>query len=419
MSYICFAPVGFSIDFNGQPLIPQYNKSRPQVVNDNLYYLISLISIKSVESDFNGVHLHSDILKRVIKDYARYIAYLKSIELITVSKSYNPGTKSKLYNLDNRWREVNLNVIHEITNQKFLERIKKPFVECTKYSHLTNFFNKDLSYDPELANKILDTLLSEGKLLAPKQYHLLKLNKLKSSRPKFSVGITNRLYTPLTNIKSELRKTLLYKGEKLVEIDIVNSLPFILSCLLKGDLIMNNSVKEIIIKNINNIYINVGQISENSDVLKFHSLIADGTLYDFLESEWSRKLGKPYNRKLVKRRFNSIINQIPRYPDCKEKAILRTLFPSIIFFIDELYTKRKDKRSGHPLPLILQSIESHFVLDIVCSKLVTLFPEMPVLSIHDAVMIPYNYVNEVSDLIKSESIAFYNTEINLKIESLL
>ena len=138
-----------------------------------------------------------------------------------------------------------------------------------------------------------------------------------------------------------------------------------------------------------------------------------------MESEWSRILGKPYNRKLVKKRFNSIINQIPRYPDCKEKAILRTLFPSIISFIDELYTERKDKRSGHPLPLILQSIESHFVLDIVCSKLVTLFAEMPIYSIHDAVMVPYNYVNEVSDLIKSESIAFYNTEINLKIESLL
>ena len=126
MSYICFAPVGFSIDFNGQPLIPQYNKSRPQVVNDNLYYLISLISIKSVESDFNGVHLHSDILKRVIKDYAKYIDYLKSIELITVSKSYNPGTKSKLYNLSNKWQGVNLDVIHHITNQNFLKRIQNP-----------------------------------------------------------------------------------------------------------------------------------------------------------------------------------------------------------------------------------------------------------------------------------------------------
>jgi hypothetical protein len=419
MSYICFAPAGLTIDFNSQPLIPQYNRSRPQVVNDNLYYLISLISIKSVESDFNGVHLHSDILKRIIKDYAKYISYLSSIELITVSKSYNPGTKSKLYNLSNKYQGVNLDVIHHITNQNFLKRIQNPNPEFTKYGHLTKFFESNLSYDELLANEILDKLKIEGKLLAPKEYHLLKLNKLKSTRPKFSAGITNRLYTPLTNIKSELRHTLLYKGEKLVEIDIVNSLPFILSCLLKGDLIMNNSVKEILNKYINNIYINVGQISENPDVIKFHSLIADGTLYDFLESEWSRKLGKPYNRKLVKKRFNSIINQIPRYPDCKEKAILRTLFPSIIFFIDELYTKRKDKRSGHPLPLILQSIESHFVLDVVCSKLVTLFPEMPVLSIHDAVMIPSNYVNQVSALIISESIAFYNTEINLKIESLI
>lgn len=414
MSYICFAPVGFSIDFNGQPLIPQYNKSRPQVVNDNLYYLISLISIKSVESDFNGVHLHSDILKRVIKDYAKYIDYLKSIELITVSKSYTPGTKSKLYNLSNKWQGVNLDVIHHITNQNFLKRIQNPNPEFTKYGHLTKFFDSNLTYDELLANEILDKLKVEGKLLAPKIYHLLKLNKLKSTRPKFSAGITNRLYTPLTNIKSELRQTLLYKGEKLVEIDIVNSLPFILSCLLKGDLLMNISVKEILNKYINNIYINVGQISENPDVLKFHRLIADGTLYDFLESEWSRKLGKPYNRKLVKRRFNSIINQIGRYPDCKEKAILRTLFPSIISFIDELYTKRKDKRSGHPLPLILQSFESHFVLDIVCSKLVTLFPEMPCYSVHDSWMVPVDQVDRVVKIIKGEASLFFNADIGLK-----
>jgi len=242
MSYICFAPSGFSIDFNGQPLIPQYNKSRPEAVKDNLYYLISLISIKSVESDFNGVHLHSDILKRVIKDYAKYIAYLKSIEFITVSKSYNPGTKSKLYNLSIKWQRVNLYVIHQISNKTFLKRIQKPNPEFTKYGHLTKFFDSNLSYDELLANEILDKLKVEGKLLAPKEYHLLKLNKLKSTRPKFSAGITNRLYTPLTNIKSELRKTLLYNGEKLVEIDIVNSLPFILSCLLKGDEWINNEM---------------------------------------------------------------------------------------------------------------------------------------------------------------------------------
>ncbi|MFZ1705671.1 MAG: hypothetical protein WAT79_15075, partial [Saprospiraceae bacterium] len=241
-----------------------------------------------------------------------------------------------------------------------------------------------------------------------------KLNKLKSTRPKFSAGITNRLYTPLTNIKSELRQTLLYKGEKLVEIDIVNSLPFILSCLLKGDLLMNISVKEILIKYINNIYINVGQISEKPDVLKFHSLIADGTLYDFLSVKFNQIKGKTYTRKQSKIRFNAVTNQLVRHKDSREKAVLRDQFPSIISLIDNLYHNRLPNVKGQPLPLILQSIESMFVLDIVSRKIVIELPDMPYYTVHDSWMVPKDKVYQVLDIIKDEARKFFNAEIGLK-----
>lgn len=406
--YTCYAPEGFVLDLEQYPFTPRHNTQAPSKILDNMYFFISLITIKSIESNHKSFPLHTDYLQRKVRDYKLYLKYLENIGLITISESYYPSNHSKTYNLHKCWHNKKGIVIHKITNLKMIERITPPDNHTNKYPYITKYFNSNLSFDVDLANQILD---AAEDLKMDKTYYLDRLNTIVSGPHKFSVGTTGRLYTPLTNLKSELRKTLTYAGQKIfVEIDIKNSLPFILSYLLKG--IISKDNKDIINKYINNI--NIIDVRQVDDVMLFHTLVASGELYDILSDKFNQIKGKTYTRKQSKKRFNAVINQAVRQKDSKEKAVLRELFPTIISLIDNLYHNRLPNVKGQPLPLILQSIESKFVLEVVSRRIVLDLPDMPYYTVHDAWMVPIEKVDQVVSIIKDQARQFFNADIGLK-----
>lgn len=419
MEILCLAPKGFEFNVSDERFQPKYNGKRIEVLKDNMAYLIHTICVKAVSSDDGSCILQSAILQKWVEDYKRYIDYLVEIKLITVSNSYMPGQESKTYRLNKDLRDKQLVIARRITSMNFIKRYSKNYSKVEIKStrpNLEKWFNHLLTVDMQQADEILDELQSAGELKVCKDYHLHRLQMMQQSK-KFSTGKTCRYYTPISNIKSELRAALRYDKKELVEIDITNSLPFILSRLFTP-IIENRNIKSNINKYIKDkdiLLIYVKEISRKDDIIKYSRMVETGNLYYHLAAIWNNKLKLQHTIKTAKKKLNSILNQIPHQRDSREKAVLREEFPTLIEFCDYLYHSRVCTLYQHPLPLILQEIEANFILDEVCGELTDQYRDVPIYTLHDSVMTTYDYKDVVERVIKETGKNYFGVEPKIKI----
>lgn len=168
----------------------------------------------------------------------------------------------------------------------------------------------------------------------------IRINAINDGFLFFKRNDTNgRLDSNLTSLPSFLRPFLI-ANERLMYLDIKNSQPFFLYTLLK----------------------NKPQI-DNKELYKYAELVLNGTLYEYLISEYSKRKGYFRNRKQIKvmlcKIFYSKNKSFQEYKD-----FFGSLFPSIMQFINE--TNSKEHQT---LSIQLQTMESFTVLDKVMVEL--------------------------------------------------
>src|SRR6185437_9660481 len=80
-------------------------------------------------------------------------------------------------------------------------------------------------------------------------------------------------------------------------------------------------------------------------------------------------------------------------------------------------TFRTIKQSDHTnLAKSLQRIESHFVIDVICKRIATEHPELPIFTIHDSIIATKGNESILIDAIESELQAIVGRAPKLKTE---
>lgn len=237
----------------------------------------------------------------------------------------------------------------------------------------------------------------------------------------------NRFHSNLTRLRRELRNYLTYKGEKLINIDLSNSQPFISlflfnpknykgdallkqkidkekSCKEKKGKVVNNYINSPYSTTITSPYTMVGEISVshiNKRIQRYIDLVVSGKLYSYLQEEFNKRLEEPIDdyRELKQVIFLLYYSKNGFYyqKGALHKRIFDELFPEVY---NVFYKIKKEDQNA--LSNLLQRKESNIFIDKICNRIAIEYPEAPIDTIHDSVTTTYKYQDKVQKIMEEE-----------------
>jgi len=174
------------------------------------------------------------------------------------------------------------------------------------------------------------------------------------------------MHTNFTILKSFIRKNcLLINGEETHEIDIKNSQPLFLT-----KLIQDSGTKWV----------------NNEEFQLFKELTITGKYYNYIMDSYGIS-----DRGQVKELTYKVLfgrNGV----NSKADKIFSSLFPTIHNFI-KLY--KKENEDYKVLAYELQKAESNLIFNKIIRQIMTLYPEIKIVTVHDSIIIPRKYKDSV------------------------
>jgi hypothetical protein len=332
----------------------------------------------------NRFALNSTILKdKYGYLYNYYIMYLIENDIITLISNHQKGISSRIYSLNN---EIFKEDIKRYKNHDkvLLKKYKKKFVDSI---HIGETSDKNL-IEEEIRSKLVTDLFS---VKIDFDRAIFFLDSLKHqdydiyNRNIYSVECINnkhifyhfdnygRLHTNFTILKSFIRKNcLLIDNEETCEIDIMNSQPLFLAKLLiesKSNWVDENELK------------------------LFSDLTINGTYYQYIMN----KLKEP-NKKVIKELTYKVLFG-RNMKNSKADKVFISLFPTIHNFI-KLY--KKEKGDYRILAYDLQKAESNLIFNTIIKKIMNIYPEIKIITVHDSIVFPRKYRDVVNTIFESE-----------------
>lgn len=445
--------VGAPLDKNGWKRVPKLTLYLPEnldidsilrdvnpdlkIVRDKLVYILHLIyAIPSQKKDsideYSGyTRISKKILGSVIKGYRKYIDFLKEKEIVEEDNfvvgvkcsglRFADGFRSKLKPVD---------ITHWTLIKNILYLRKGYNIDATKNLIFLRKHFDSLQVDILGARAYLAAELAKDHLCgvehADVRYNsrLLPIEKLFArNNINFSVDETaGRLHTPITQLKSELRKFLRVDGEILYSVDISNSQPFLLQSLLDVKLFESCSMAERIKKvnpsvNIEELKSLIDSVSSKEDVVKFRQIVTSGSFYkefgSLLKScgELDDVPDKELKENVKKIIFVTFFSRNTAIRKNSVIKIFERVFPNVYKIIRKI---KIDKHNS--FAIVLQNLEADIILNNVCKELNINNPEVPIFSLHDSVVTTGKYVRLVKSTIKKAVAKFLESEVSLKIE---
>lgn len=394
------------------------------------------------------VPLYSKALQDVIANYRQYLDYAIAVGILESTERYRVDVYSKSFRFTAAY-QVKL-VAYTPTDfcllqnlRRYRARQKKTVI---KHDYLTKWFNSKLKIDYKKVDAFLDDEFqlknenehlwdwdaSRQKFKSPYQQQLCsKLAAEYLTRREYNLKIdykVHRFHSNLTNMRGLVRNALTYDRQNLVSVDIKNSQPYFSLLLLqenfwnanfdpKKDLFLLKSlqntskkkkdwypkklnyikiIKSIKFKKEDNIkYKSIIMLGEtmvalinkgfNDDKCLFEDLVVTGKLYRTLEIALKRDLNmQDATRNTAKIAVFQAIFSDNRFIEAKEaetKKLFSELFSSIYKVYYEI--KRKGKIL---LPVLLQNIESHFIVEVIARRIAKEYPKLPLYTIHDSIV---------------------------------
>lgn len=447
----CMVPLNLKIDELTQKIPPTFSYKR-----DGFIYLVDLWfqQYEWSKNDSNYIKddylpFHSQSLKFVLYDYQKYLEYLIQNEVFEVNSSYQTNVKSKSYKLNSIYY-TDL-VEDEILDRRIVEKIlQSRNISQTevneKYRYITKWFDK-LTVDEAEAYKYIEQYiqskskakshsLTRKRLQLKKISYILSVKRISNKNYRFSIDQkSGRLYTPLTNLKKELRQFLKYDGKKIVAIDLSNSQPYLSTILLDKDFYkQTNNIKvnrqdltEWVKNKTNQLleevywYIRIGKENEgvnkknkntntngerslpmcgkvgkihtaDEEWNKFRSLVSRGEFYEYI----GKYISSRPKSNLVQNPKKLVITVLFSSPtDDREyfkinAKLFEELFPSLYRVYKII--KSNDHSS---LAVLLQNIEAEVFLNRICSEIESQNLEIPIFTIHDSICTTEEHLNKV------------------------
>jgi hypothetical protein len=367
--------------------------------------LYGISNIKSLE--FNGVKLktnylidivHTLILKyyfkkenrfalnaTVLKDkygylYNYYINYLVSNGVLVLKTNYQNGVTSRIYALD---ENIFVDKIKRYKNfdRVLLKKYKHKFIDMI---HIDDTSKSSL-IDPFIKEKLVSDLFS---VKIEYDRAIFFLDSLKHqdidiyNRNIYSVDCINdkhifyhfdsygRMHTNYTILKSFIRKNcLLIDGEETCEIDIQNSQPLFLTKLIDINMV------------------------DKKEFELFRQLTTTGTYYQYVMYQ----LGETDKKKVKEMTYKVLFGR--NIGSSKVDKQFKKLFPTIHQFIK---TYKKENEDYRVLAYDLQKAESNLIFNTIIKKINQFYPEIKLITIHDSIVIPKKYREEVNQIFEIE-----------------
>ncbi|MCK9445854.1 hypothetical protein M0Q50_03060 [bacterium] len=341
-------------------------------------YLINIIhefSLKYTLTNELCSNICSTILrKKYGKFYNYYISYLLEKKFIFLISNYYAGKKSRTYKINDT------NIIFtkcKIYDKFLLKKHKKDFL-------VENFTqSKDSPIKEEIRKKLVDDLYhvqidynkscdwlnneKECDRIDLQKYfmNLMSIESIHGSYLYYQFDSYGRLHTNFTNLKKYIRNNYLtIDNKQLSEYDIKNSQPFFLGIFIKKTMGQN--------------------ITDN---MKYYfDVVKNGLIYDMILDKHPElyKTRDEVKVMIYKVIFGkNIDNKI-------ESKIFKGIFPDIYKFMKE-YKKDNYKELSHKL----QRLESDFIFGNIISKIHEKFPNIRLFTVHDSIIFPTEYKEEV------------------------
>ncbi len=439
--------------------IDELLKSHPslELNRNNLIYVAGLVyGLPEINHHYlkaNGfTKLNSDILKAKMRNYKRYLKYLIATGVLKCDGEYGCG-QSLGYGFTESYHGIKACEIEIDVRGGTQIRNTGTDTLTKKHYHLIRWLEDGgLQIDYDKAIQLLDRgrKTSEGALVnnltGKDQYPslmnykpgymrtyttgLVATERIRGGDHRFTVDESGlRLHTLLTSLNRNLRNFLTYKGHKLVGLDVSNSQPYFSLCLFKESFYKKDA-KSVEIANSSidphrfnayTIYNTAGvpnplhsslsmfmgqQVSNligNQDIRLYAELASSGMFYERLEAEFRFKNGLTFpNRGALKQMVFIVLFSDNRYIGQNEEgAALKRLFRDLFPNVSKVFSALK-KNDSAMLPRLLQAIESHIILRVVCKKLSEERPDVPLFTIHDNIATTEENVEYVLDVMIKE-----------------
>ncbi len=359
---------------------------------DRFHYLIHLIYEQRIlyKNPEEFIPLKAIYLGNIIgrgSDRTPYTVYRQILidgNIIECDRQFIKGEKSYGYRLCEKYANVRHKQI-ELKSKSLLRNIEKwqrsrlPITDIHLY--LYEFLKQiDINYDAAL-NYVETMPINE--------YNSAKIAIDKFLNRDYFLYSDDygRVHTNITNLKSTLRKFLLYKGQALVNIDIINSQPLLL--LLTPPILHS-------IRCAFSIYFESGGM----DIFTYKSLAEQGKLYDYLMKHAAEDSRAEFKEKFFRETFFG-------------KRISKTfseLFPTVARLLAEI--KKDDYRS---LAWMMQKAESNLVINHICRRIMTEHEGTFMATIHDSILTTEDNVTKIKKIILEE-FANFNLSPSIRVE---
>ena len=349
-------------------------------------YLIDIVHnliLKYYFKKENRFALNATILKdKYGYLYNYYINYLVSNGILILKTNYQNGVTSRIYALDEniftdkikRYKNLDKVLLKKYKN-KFVDMIhindtsKSSLIEpIIKEKLVSDLFSVKIEYDRAIF--FLDSLKHQD--IDIYNRNIYSVDCINDKHIFYHFDDYGRMHTNYTILKSFIRKNcLLIDGEETCEIDIPNSQPLFLTKIIDMD----------------------SNLVDQKELLLFKELTTSGTYYQYVMNQ----LGESNKKKVKEMTYKVLFGR--NIASSKVDKSFKNLFPTIHQFIKNYKKEHGDYRV---LAYDLQKAESDLVFNTVIKKVMQFYPEIKLITIHDSIVVPRKYKEEVSQIFEIE-----------------
>lgn len=379
---------------------------------EHLYIILDMVNRITIfhkrDTDYsnNFIDIPISYFKNIIQNkdcFKDSMDYLKSNSILECDNIYSKERgKAFGYKINDNFfsKLVQVKVNKPTLTKRICTNINKEKSRVNdKYKTYKSFFVNNFKVDYKKAlnyiNYNLNTSLCRNflpkdivKSINKYNHQLMSISAINDGDLFFRHNKTNgRIDTNLTNLKSDLKQFISISG--LVQIDISNSQPYILSLYLNPSLCRNFL---------------------DEDYSKYKSWTEKGVFYENFMKEYFNRKGILLKREEIKDiMFCIFYSKNTSY--LKEKEVFKSIFPSVYSIIE------KEKITKHnQLAIKMQQLESEICIDIICQELDK--EGIKYFTIHDAWVVDKFDEIKVKEIIEREFIKKYKSKPTLKIEKI-
>ncbi len=362
------------------------------VQKEYLLWFLHIVYMGTIEYKFEEAE-QIKINNRTIKEYdfrgERFFKWLE-INGFIISTGYSAGHSCKRYRLAKKFKFMGYRISTPHLIRKIYRLRSKRANKIKNDPLLGKLFEKMNGVKLKPGAREFAKSLNHGCLHS----EMIKLDVIDSMSLEDGYWLTqgknsNRVFSPLTNLKKELREQYLtIDGEDPAELDIQCCQPRLMLFMLKnGWLTDPKNFKSVSGNQPNGIF----SYDIQSELPEFEKLFAPGAdFYNFILEEYQKKLtenqkkikfNRDLNRKGFKKIFMCWLFSEPKEMNKTISKVFKDHFPNILKLIEEFKTKGKKT-----LPALLQSLEAKIIFEEICPKL---FGEtFCFFTVHDSIIFP-------------------------------